>query len=153
MGTALWLCCGASHYGGFSCCRVQVLGHTNFSCCGAQAPEPRLESSGTLGLLALKHVGSSWIRDRICASCIGRWILNHWITRKVLPSFYLTKMHKLTLGNERESTRKNNSENNSNITHIQFGKYIVLMFSIAGCMRVVSKPILLAVWWKTANFA
>ena len=49
--------------------------------------------------------------------------------------------------------RKNSSENNSNITHMQFGKYIVLMFSIAGCMRVVSKSILLAVWQKTANFA
>ena len=106
-----------------------------------------------MGLVVPGHVESSQTKDQTHVPCIGRWILNHWITRKVLPSFYLTKMHKLTLGNERESTRKNNSENNSNITHIQFGKYIVLMFSIAGCMRVVSKPILLAVWWKTANFA
>ena len=29
------------------------------------------------GLVALWHVGSSWIRDRTCVSCIGRWILYH----------------------------------------------------------------------------
>ena len=28
------------------------------------------------------HVGSSWIRDRTHASCIGRWILYHWTTRE-----------------------------------------------------------------------
>ena len=30
------------------------------------------------------HVGSSWIRDWTHVSCIGRQILYHWATRKVL---------------------------------------------------------------------
>ena len=30
------------------------------------------------GLVAPWHVGSSWIRDRTCVSCIGRRILYHW---------------------------------------------------------------------------
>ena len=28
--------------------------------------------------------GSSWARDRTCVSCMGRWILYHWATRKAL---------------------------------------------------------------------
>ena len=31
--------------------------------------------------------GSSWPSDQTCVSCIGRWILNHWATRKVLSCF------------------------------------------------------------------
>ena len=33
-----------------------------------------------MGSAALRHVGSFQIRDRICVSCIGRWILYHWAT-------------------------------------------------------------------------
>ena len=35
-----------------------------------------------MGLVALKHVGSSQIRDRTRVPCIGRQILNHWATRE-----------------------------------------------------------------------
>ena len=35
------------------------------------------------GSVALWHVGSSWTRDQILVSCIGRRLLNHWTTRKV----------------------------------------------------------------------
>ena len=35
-----------------------------------------------MGLTALQHVGSSWIRDWICVSCTGRWIPYHWATRE-----------------------------------------------------------------------
>ena len=31
-----------------------------------------------MGLVALRHVGSSHTRDQTCVSCIGRWILCHW---------------------------------------------------------------------------
>ena len=31
-----------------------------------------------MGLVALRHVGSSWIRDRTHVSCIGKRILYHW---------------------------------------------------------------------------
>ena len=70
-------CCGrafsscgvsASHCGGFSCCRAQALGHICFSSCSK-------------GLVAL-HVGSSQTRDWTYIPCIGRWILNQWITRE-----------------------------------------------------------------------
>ena len=30
-----------------------------------------------MGLLAPRHVGSSWIRGQTHVSCIGRWILYH----------------------------------------------------------------------------
>ena len=37
------------------------------------------------GLIALWHVGSSWIRDWTHVSCIGRRILHQWATREVPP--------------------------------------------------------------------
>ena len=36
-----------------------------------------------MGLVALRRVGSSQIRDRTLVPCIGRWILNHWTTGEV----------------------------------------------------------------------
>ena len=36
-----------------------------------------------MGLVALQHVGSSWTRDGTHVPCIGKWILNHWATRKI----------------------------------------------------------------------
>ena len=36
-----------------------------------------------MALAVPRHVESSWTRDRTCVPCIGRWILNHWITREV----------------------------------------------------------------------
>ena len=38
------------------------------------------------GLVALKHVESSQIRDRTHVSCISRWILYHWAPVKPLPT-------------------------------------------------------------------
>ena len=38
-----------------------------------------------MALAASRHVESFWTRDRTCVLCIGRWILNHWTTREVLP--------------------------------------------------------------------
>ena len=35
------------------------------------------------GLVALRHVGSSWTRAQNRVPCIGRWILNHCTTREV----------------------------------------------------------------------
>ena len=60
------LCCGAqaSHCDAFSCCGTWALGHSGFS-------------------IAMQHVESSWARNGTNVPCIGRWILNHWITREV----------------------------------------------------------------------
>ena len=33
-----------------------------------------------MGLASLRHVESSWTRDRTHVPCIGRWILNTWTT-------------------------------------------------------------------------
>ena len=49
------------------------------SCCRRQAPLWWYK-----GLVAPRHVGSSWIRDPTCVPFIGRWILNHRVTREVL---------------------------------------------------------------------
>ena len=55
-------------------CRAQAVGCTGFSSCRAWA------QWWHLGLVALRHVESSWIRDHKHVPCIGRGILNHWTT-------------------------------------------------------------------------
>ena len=75
----------AARCGGFSCCRARALGCAGFSSCGSWAPERRLWH---VGLVALWHVGSFWIRVQTHGSCIGRWILHHWTTREGLRFFF-----------------------------------------------------------------
>ena len=60
-----------------------------FRSCGTQAQQLWLAGSRAqaqqlwcTGLVALRHVGSSWIRARTRVPCIGRWILNHCATRE-----------------------------------------------------------------------
>ena len=43
-----------------------------------------------MGLVALRHVESSQIRDQTRVSCIGRQKLYLWATREALPSFLLS---------------------------------------------------------------
>ena len=54
-----------------------------FSSCGLWVLKRRFSSCGARGLVAPRHVGSSWIRDRTRVPCIGRRILNHCATREV----------------------------------------------------------------------
>ena len=60
-----------------------------FSSCGAGAQQLWLTGSRAqaqqlwhMGLVALRHVGSSWTRARTHIPCTGRWILNHCATRE-----------------------------------------------------------------------
>ena len=60
-----------------------------FSSCGTWAQQLWLASSRVqaqylwrTGLVALRHVGSSWTRARTRVPCIGRWILTHCATRE-----------------------------------------------------------------------
>ena len=62
----------ASHCSGLSRCGVWALGTW-----ASVVVAHRWVSS--------RPVGSSWIRDRTCVSCIGRWILYHWTTREAPP--------------------------------------------------------------------
>ena len=59
-------------------CRARALGRAGFS------------NWWCMGLVALRHVGSSWTRARTRVSCIGRRILNHCATRK--PSLTFNKI-------------------------------------------------------------
>ena len=59
-------------------CGVQASRRGGFSC-GAQALGA-WASGVSACLVALRHVGSSWTRDRTSVPCIARWILNHWTT-------------------------------------------------------------------------
>ena len=76
----LWGSAGSSllHSGasgsGFSCCGARAVGHVHFSSCGSRAQAQWL---GHTALVVPQHVGSSWIRNRTCVFCIGRWILYH----------------------------------------------------------------------------
>ena len=54
----------------------------DLSSCSSRALEHRLSSFGTGTSLPLQHVGSSWTRNGTHVSCIGRWVLYHWTTRK-----------------------------------------------------------------------
>ena len=85
--TGLLSSCGvrASHCGGFSCWGAQALG-----CVG-------LSSWGHMGLVALQHVGSSRTRDQTHVPCIGRQILIHSTTRKVLALFLTIPRESLRL--------------------------------------------------------
>ena len=73
-GYSLVVSAKASHCSGFSCCR-------------AWAPESQLSSCGTLGLVALRHVGSFRTRDGTIVPCIYRQILYHRATREA-PGFW-----------------------------------------------------------------
>ena len=42
------------------------------------------EQTAEASVHELVLMGSSWVRDRTCALCIGRQMLNHWTTREVL---------------------------------------------------------------------
>ena len=59
-------------------------------CCCARASDSvaslvaELRLFGCTGLVAPRHVGSSRNTDQTCVPCIGRLILNHWITRDIL---------------------------------------------------------------------
>ena len=74
---------------GFDCGEWVVL--SGWGVRASLAAEHGLQSTGSVGVApgsaALRHVESSWIRDEIHISCIGRWILNHWTTREP-PGFH-----------------------------------------------------------------
>ena len=96
-----WLCwvfvaeCGPSLVvasGGYSL--VAVLGL--LTAVSSLVAEHRLQAHGLSQLqhvsslavlVALRHMGSSWTRDRTHVPCIGRWILNHWTNRET-QAFY-----------------------------------------------------------------
>ena len=84
----------ASYCSGFSC-GAQALGHSGFSSCGTWAQWLQLPGSRAqgqqlwcTGLVALWHVGSSWIWNQNCVFCIGRQILYHRATRKALSAIF-----------------------------------------------------------------
>ena len=56
---------------------------SGFSCCTAQALGCPLSRLRHMGLVAPKHMGSSWTGNETHDACIRRWILKHWITREV----------------------------------------------------------------------
>ena len=62
----------------FSSCGVQASHCSDFSSCRAPALEVwALWALDAGSVVAPRHVGSFWIRDRICVCCISRQILNH----------------------------------------------------------------------------
>ena len=108
--------CMASHWGGFSCYGAQALEHTGFDCCGVWAQQLHLEA-----LVALQHVESSQTRNRTCVPCIGRLILNHWITRDVLiTSFFFLDC-------------QNNVESMVQMVYICVSRKVLLILVIHSC--------------------
>ena len=87
-------CWGCPLVAGFSCCTAQALGREGFNSYGVWAQELQLPGSGAqaqqlcTSLVALRHVGASWLRDWTCVSCTGRQILYHWATREALDVLF-----------------------------------------------------------------
>ena len=46
---------------------------------------------------AQQYMGSSWIRDQTCVSCVSRQILYHWATREAQDSTSLTSFQVLPM--------------------------------------------------------
>ena len=77
--------CGvqASRGGGLSHCGARTSGCLGFSSCGVGAQYLQLPGAKAqvqmrwTGFVAPRRMGSSWIRDQTCVSCIGRQILHH----------------------------------------------------------------------------
>ena len=87
-------CAGSSLLRGLlSCCRACALGHV-----GSLAAAPwalsraQAQQLWCMGLVALRHVGSSQTRDWTHVPCSGRWILYHWATKEAQDTEILTCM-------------------------------------------------------------
>ena len=67
-----------------SSCDERTSQANGFSCCSTWTLRAsRLQLLWlVVSVVALRHVESSWIRDQTHVLCNGRWILNHWTTRK-----------------------------------------------------------------------
>ena len=96
----LGLCCFAQAFSscskwallscaGFSPQRLLLLQSTGSGHAGCSSWGTQAQSSQLVGLVAPKHVKSSWIRDQTHVPCTGRWILIHCATREVLIPFIL----------------------------------------------------------------
>ena len=70
--------------------QASIIAANEFSSCGSQAPEHRLNSCGAQAQPLRCIWGSSLIRDLTHVSCIGRQILHHWATREALDLTFLT---------------------------------------------------------------
>ena len=76
---SLWACC---------CCHLVTKSGLTL-CNRLDCSPPGSSVNGISQVRILEWVaicftrGSSWPRDRTCVSCIGRWILYYWDTRKV----------------------------------------------------------------------
>ena len=81
----------ASHSSDFSCCWAWALGIQVFSGSRAQA-----QYLWHMGLVAPRHVGSQ-IKGRIHVSCIGRWILYHWVTKEAPENLRSVRWERLVM--------------------------------------------------------
>ena len=52
-----------------------------------------------MSLVALQHAESSQTkpRDQTHVPCIGRWILNHWVTREAPRGIFISTVHATSL--------------------------------------------------------
>ena len=75
-----------------SSCRALTSHCGGLSYCGAQAVGCSDSVVGAQGLGCPMHVGSSWTRGNTCIPCIGRQILNHWITTEVPKGFWYARI-------------------------------------------------------------
>ena len=56
-----------------------------FPCRRGQNAQAQLRHAG---LVPAQHLEFSRTRDWTCVPCVGRWVLNHWATREILPYFF-----------------------------------------------------------------
>ena len=135
--------------------------HAGFSSCGAWAQQLWLAGSREqaqqlrhMGLVALRHVGSSRTRDRTRVPSIGRWILNHCITRQV-PAFsydsYFNSRellnslyHIQNLRMKKRTDYPNHLFQNQSIHFWKF-PFLVLLFDFLFCCLQLHRPLIQSV--------
>ena len=89
---------------------VQVLlkpGGTEARSLWLMGPRAQGHQWWSMGLVALRYMGSSWTRNCTCVSCIGRWVLILCATREVLHCVlrneFVTNIWKLFIYNKNNS--------------------------------------------------
>ena len=103
-----------------------------------------------MGLVALRHVGSSWIRDQTRVSCSDRQILHHWAAREAplhFLSYFLIEMQLIYNIVLVSGTQQRNSiismyifisfKNFFHYSLLQYIKYSSLCYIVSLCLCIL----------------
>ena len=116
----------ASHCGSFPCWGTWALEYVGFSSYGSWAQwfwllgsRAQTQKLWHMGLVGPQHVGSSWIRDWTCVSCIDRQILYHLATREAPCQTLIVYITSKLMEGEGCKQRKKGSQHKRKVANIE----------------------------------